>query len=94
MVVEEVLQAVISQLDELSVRMVVGGADAPETLQVLAAIEKNAREGGRAPAADAARELQARATGAAKTSQEEFERVVTAGIREPAPGAGIGGGAG
>src|ERR1035437_3569546 len=80
MVVEEVLQAVISQLDELSVRMVVGGADAPETLQVLAAIEKNAREAGRAPAADAARELQARATGAAKTSQEEFERVVTAGI--------------
>jgi two-component system chemotaxis sensor kinase CheA len=80
MVVEEVLQAVIGQLDELSVRMVVGGADAPETLQVLAAIEKNAREAGRAPAADAARELQARATGAAKTSQEEFERVVTAGI--------------
>ncbi len=77
---EEVIQAVIGQLDELSVRMVVGGADAPDTLRVLAAIEKTAREAGRAPAADAARELRARAAGAAKTSPEEFEQVVTAGI--------------
>ena len=73
-------QAVISQLDELSVKMVVGGAGAPETLQVLAAIEKAARATGRIPAADAAGELQARATGAARRSQEEFEQVVTAGI--------------
>jgi len=73
------IQAVISQLDELSVRMVVGAADAPETLQVLATIEKTARDAGRAPAADVAMELQARATGAA-ASPEEFERVVTAGI--------------
>jgi len=84
MAVEEVIQAdiraVLSQLDELSVKMVVGGAGAPETLEVLAAIEKTTREAGRAPVADAARELQARATGAAKTSTEEFERVVTAGI--------------
>jgi two-component system chemotaxis sensor kinase CheA len=73
------IQTVVSQLDELSVRMVVGGADAPETLQVLAAIEKTAREAGRFPAADVAMELKARATGAAKASHEEFERVVTAG---------------
>ncbi len=74
------IQTVMSQLDELSVRMVVGGAGAPETLELLAAIEKHTREAGRAPAADFARELQARATGAAKTSQEAFEQVVTAGI--------------
>ncbi|HEV1284679.1 MAG TPA: chemotaxis protein CheA [Bryobacteraceae bacterium] len=78
--IEAVMGALISQLDELSVRMVVVGADAPETLQVLAAIEKTARDAGRAPAADVAMELQARATGAAKASPEEFERVVTAGI--------------
>jgi two-component system, chemotaxis family, sensor kinase CheA len=74
------IQTVMSQLDELSVRMVVGGAGAPETLALLAAIEKHTREAGRAPAADFARELRARATGAAKTSQEAFEQVVTAGI--------------
>jgi two-component system chemotaxis sensor kinase CheA len=74
------LEEVVRQLDELSVRMVVGGADGPETLQFLAAIEKSAREAGRVPAADAALELKARATGAARTSHEEFERVVTAGI--------------
>ncbi len=60
--------------------MVVGGADAPETLQALAAIEKTASEAGRVPAADAAAELKARATGAARTSQEAFEQVITAGI--------------
>ncbi len=74
------VEDVVRQLDELSVRMVVGGADAPETLQLLASIEKTAREAGRAPAADAAMELKARATGAAKTSHEEFEKVVTKGI--------------
>jgi len=74
------VEDVIRQPDELSVRMVVGGADAPETLQFLAAIEKTAREAGRAPAADAAMELKARATGAARTSPEEFERVVATGI--------------
>jgi len=79
MVAEEVIQAVISQLDELSVKMVVGEAGAPETLEALRAIEKTTREG-RVPAADTARELRARATGAAKTSPEEFEQVVTAGI--------------
>ncbi len=78
--VEPLVEEVIRQLDELSVSMVVGGADAPQTLQVLAAIEKTAREGGRVTAADAAAELKARATGAARTSPEEFERVVTAGI--------------
>ncbi|MGA3203695.1 MAG: chemotaxis protein CheA [Bryobacteraceae bacterium] len=77
---EEAFQTVIGQLDELSVRMVVGGAGAPETFEILAAIEKSARAAGRGPAADAALELKARATGAARTSQEEFERVVTAGI--------------
>src|ERR1700722_5822207 len=87
------VEDVIRQLDELSVRMVVGGADAPDTLQLLAAIEKTAREAGRAPAADAAMELKARATGAAKTSLEEFERVITSGIEnlrralEPRPAA-------
>jgi two-component system, chemotaxis family, sensor kinase CheA len=74
------IEMVMSQLDELSVKMVVGGAGAPETLEVLAFIEKTTREAGRAPAADVARELRARATGAAKTSQEAFEQVVTAGI--------------
>ncbi len=77
---EPVAEEVLRQLDELSVRMVVGEADAPGTLQALASIEKMAREGGRVPAADAAAELKARATGAARTSQEEFERVVTAGL--------------
>jgi two-component system, chemotaxis family, sensor kinase CheA len=79
-VVEDIIQTVMSQLDELSVRMVVGGAGAPETLELLAAIEKHTRGAGRALAADFARELQARATGAAKTSQEAFEQVVTEGI--------------
>lgn len=74
------LQDVVRQLDELSVRMVVGGADAPETLEVLAAIEKTAGESGHVPAADAALELKARATGAARTAPEKFEQVVTAGI--------------
>ena len=75
------LEDVIRQLlDELSVTMVVGGADAPETLLALAAIEKVSREAGRPAAADAAMELKARAIGAARTSNEEFERVVTAGI--------------
>lgn len=73
MVVEEVIR----QLDELSVRMVVGGADALETLEVLRAIEKTAREAGRASAADAARALEARAAG---SSEEEFEQVIAAGI--------------
>ena len=77
---EEAFQTVIGQLDELSVSMVVGGAGAPETFEILAAIEKSARAAGHGPAADAALELKARATGAAKTSREEFERVVTAGI--------------
>lgn len=77
---EPVAEEVIRQLDELSVRMVVGEADPPGTLQALASIEKTAREGGRVPAADVAAELKARATGAARTSQEEFERVVTAGL--------------
>jgi two-component system chemotaxis sensor kinase CheA len=77
---EIVVEEVVRQLDELSVRMVVGEADAPETLEALAAIEKTAREAGRTPAADAAAELKERATGAAKTSPEEFERVITAGI--------------
>jgi two-component system chemotaxis sensor kinase CheA len=71
---------VIRQLDELSVRMVVGGADAPETFEALARIEKTARAAGREQAADAAMELKARAKGAARTSQEKFEEVVTAGI--------------
>ncbi len=87
------VEDVIRQLDELSVRMVVGGADAPDTMQLLAAIERTAREAGRAPAADAAMELKARATGAARTSPEEFERVITNGIEnlrralEPRPAA-------
>ncbi len=76
MMVEDVTR----QLDELSVRMVVGGGDAPETLAILAAIEKAAREAGRTSGADAAAELKARATGAARRSVEEFERVVTGGI--------------
>jgi two-component system chemotaxis sensor kinase CheA len=75
-----VVEDVIGQLDELSVKMVVGGADAPEALQALAAIEKSAREAGKIPAAEAAAELKAQATGAAKTSRERFEQVVTAGI--------------
>jgi two-component system chemotaxis sensor kinase CheA len=80
MIVEEVVQDVTRQLDELSVRMVAGEADAPATLEALATIEKTAREAGRTPAADAARELKALATAAAKTSPEELERVITAGI--------------
>jgi two-component system chemotaxis sensor kinase CheA len=80
MVVEEVIQTVLSQLDELSVKMVVGGAGAPQTLEVLAAIEKTTREVGRAPLADAARDLHVQATGVAGTSQEAFEQVMTAGI--------------
>ena len=79
-IVEEVIQTAIGQLEELTVRMVVGGADAPETLRVLAGVEKIARVSGRIPAADAAAELKARATGAANRSQEEFERVVSSGI--------------
>src|SRR5580700_1861856 len=74
------VEDVLRQLDELSVRMVVGGADGPETLQMLAAVEAAARAEGRAHAADAAQELKARATGAAKTSPEEFEKVVSGGI--------------
>jgi two-component system chemotaxis sensor kinase CheA len=74
------VENVIRQLDALSVRMVIGDADTPETLQLLAAIEKAAREAGSLPAADAAMELTARATGAAKTSPEKFEAIVTAGI--------------
>jgi two-component system chemotaxis sensor kinase CheA len=77
---EEVVQAFVGQLDELSVKMVVGGAGVPEMLQALAAIERIARDGGRVPAADAAAELKARATGAANASPEEFERVMTTGI--------------
>lgn len=77
---EDAIQAAIGQLDELSVKMVVGGADAPETFEVLAAIEKTEREAGRTRAADAAAELKARATGAARKSPEEFERVVAAGL--------------
>jgi chemotaxis methyl-accepting protein methylase/HPt (histidine-containing phosphotransfer) domain-containing protein len=74
------MEEVLQQLDELSVKMVVGGTDAPETLRLLAAIERSAREAGRIPAADAAMELKARATGAARTSSGEFEKVVTKGI--------------
>jgi two-component system, chemotaxis family, sensor kinase CheA len=74
------VEGVIRQLDELSVKMVVGGADAPETFEALAGIEKTARAAGREQAADAARELTARAKGAARTSQEKFEEAVTAGI--------------
>lgn len=74
------VEDVIRQLDELSVRMVVGDADAPETLQLLAAIEQTVRETGRMPAAEAAMELKARATGAARTAPEKFESVVTTGI--------------
>ena len=71
---------IIRQLDELSVRMIVGGADGPETLQLLAAIEKTARAAGMVPAADAAMELKARATGAARTTPEKFDEVVTQGL--------------
>jgi two-component system chemotaxis sensor kinase CheA len=73
-------EEIIRQLDDLSVRMVVGGADEPETLRLLASIEKTAREAGRVAAADAALELKARATGAARTSPEKFEHVVTRGL--------------
>jgi two-component system chemotaxis sensor kinase CheA len=78
----EMVEDVIRQLDELSVQMVVGGAGVPETLQLLAAIEKTAREAGRESAADAALEWKARATGAAKTSPEKFEQVVIGGIEK------------
>jgi two-component system chemotaxis sensor kinase CheA len=74
------VEDVIRQLDELSVRMVVGETDALQTLLLLAAIEKSAREAGRVPAADAAAELKACATGAARTCPEKFEQVVTRGI--------------
>jgi two-component system chemotaxis sensor kinase CheA len=74
------VEDVLRQLDELSVRMVVGGADRPETLQMLAAVETAARAAGRALAADAAQELKGRLAGATRTSQEEFEKVVTDGI--------------
>jgi two-component system chemotaxis sensor kinase CheA len=79
-IIQADIGAVLSQLDELSVKMVVGGAGAPETLQVLAAIEKTTREAGRAPLADAAKELHVQATGAAATSQDALEQVMTAGI--------------
>jgi two-component system chemotaxis sensor kinase CheA len=79
-IIQSDIGAVLSQLDELSVKMVVGGAGAPETLEVLAAIEKATREAGRAPLADAARDLHVLATGAAGTSQEAFEQVMTDGI--------------
>jgi two-component system chemotaxis sensor kinase CheA len=79
-IIQADIGAVLSQLDELSVKMVVGGAGAPETLEVLAAIEKATREAGRAPLADAARDLHVLATGAAGTSQEAFEQVMTDGI--------------
>jgi two-component system chemotaxis sensor kinase CheA len=72
--------AVIAQLDEFTMTLVCGETDAAEALQVLATIEKKTREAGRVKAADLALELKAQATGAAKTSHEEFERVVTAGI--------------
>jgi two-component system, chemotaxis family, sensor kinase CheA len=74
------IEDVIRELDELSVRIVIGGTDAPETLQALATIERDARALGRAPAADAAAELKALATGAARTSPEAFERVMTTGL--------------
>ncbi len=76
----EMVEDVLRQLDELSVRMVVGGADQPETLQLIAAIEIAARAAGRVPAADAAAELKARATGVARTMPDKFEQVVTTGI--------------
>ena len=47
-VIQADIGAVLSQLDELSVKMVVGGAGAPETFEILAAIEKSTREAGRA----------------------------------------------
>jgi len=74
------VEEVIRQLDELTMLMVVGAAGATETLELLAGIEKSAREAGCAPAADAAAELKNRATGAARTTPEKLEQIVTLGI--------------
>jgi two-component system chemotaxis sensor kinase CheA len=68
---------VIEKLDELNVKLLLGGAVAPETLRALAAIAQAAREAGRPLAADAATELGGRAAAAAP---EEFEGVVSGGL--------------
>src|SRR5580692_10315342 len=75
--IEQVLAQILAQIEDLSLKLVVGGTSAPETLEALARIERMSRDAGRAPAAAAARELAQRASSADKS---DLEQVLSAGI--------------
>jgi two-component system, chemotaxis family, sensor kinase CheA len=67
----------LAQIEDLSLKVAVGGADGPQTLEALARIEKMAREAGRAPTADMARGLAQQVSQAAKS---DVEGILNAGL--------------
>jgi len=73
------IDQVLAQIEDLSLRVVAGGADEPEMLEALARIENMAREAGRAPAADVALGLAQQASQAAKS---DVEGILNAGLED------------
>src|SRR5208282_3326732 len=74
---ESMIEQVLARIDDLSLKVVIGGADVGEALAALAFIEKVTRDAGRKPVADAARELARQASSAAKA---EVEGILGAGL--------------
>ncbi len=83
----------LAWIEDLSLKMVIGGADVAQTLAALSAIEKQARQAGTAPVADCAQNL-ARQTADAPSA--EVEKILGEGLEhlrrviECAQGAPIG----
>jgi two-component system chemotaxis sensor kinase CheA len=71
------IEQVLAQIDDLSLKVVVGGTSPPEVLEALAHIEKLSREAGRVSAADAARALAQQASGAGPAG---IERILSVGL--------------
>src|SRR5258708_6500268 len=71
------IDQVLTQIEDLSLRAVGGVAGMPETLDALARVEKMARDAGRTPAADVAGSLGRQASQAA---QPDVERILAAGL--------------
>ncbi len=75
------IEEVLARIEDLSLKIVIGGADPADAVAALALIENIARGAGRTPAAEAARKLAMQTSEAAQTgSASDLEKILGTGL--------------
>lgn len=75
------IEQALARIEDLSLKIVIGGTDPADAMAALARIEKLSREAGRAPAAEAARRLAEQTAHAGRSgNSSDVEKILGAGL--------------